>query len=37
MLMLLQADARQLFFLKALLHSLSISTGLQVNYRKPHM
>ena len=36
-LMLLQADARQLFFLKSLLHSFSISTGLQVNYRKSHM
>jgi len=36
-LLLLQADARQLFFLKALLHSFAISTGLHVNYRKSHM
>jgi len=36
-LLLLQADAKQLFFLKALLHSFAISTGLHVNYRKSHM
>jgi retron-type reverse transcriptase len=36
-LMLLQADARQLFFLKALLHSFYTSTGLQINFRKSHM
>jgi len=36
-LLLLQADARQLFFLKALLHSFAISTCLHVNYRKSHM
>lgn len=36
-LLLLQADARQLFFLKALLHSFYTSIGLQVNYRKSHM
>jgi len=36
-LLLLQADARQLFFLKALLHSFAASTGLHVNYRKSHM
>ena len=32
MLLLLQADARQHFFLKALLHSFAISIGLHVNY-----
>jgi hypothetical protein len=36
-LLFLQADARQLLFLKALLHSFATSTGLQVNYRKSHM
>lgn len=36
-LILLQADARQLLFLKAFLHSFAASTGLQVNYRKSHM
>jgi hypothetical protein len=36
-LLLLQADARQLVFLKALLHSFAESTGLQVNYRKSQM
>jgi hypothetical protein len=36
-LLLLQADARQLFFLKALLHSFASSTGLHVNYSKSHM
>lgn len=35
--MFLQADAMQLFFLKALLHSFLASTGLQVNYRKSQM
>ena len=35
--MMLQADARQLIFLKALLHSFSESTGLKVNYSKSHM
>jgi hypothetical protein len=33
-LMILEADARQLFFLKGILHSFSESTGLKVNYRK---
>lgn len=33
----MQADARQLFFLKSLLHSFSKSTGLKVNYHKSHM
>jgi hypothetical protein len=36
-LLLLQADAHQLFFLKALFHSFANSTGLHVNYRKSHM
>jgi hypothetical protein len=36
-LLLLQADARQLVFLKALLHSFAESTGLQVNYTKSHI
>jgi hypothetical protein len=36
-LLLLQADARQLVFLKALLHTFAESTGLQVNYRKSQM
>jgi hypothetical protein len=36
-LLLLQADARQLFFLEALLHSFTDSIGLRVNYRKSHM
>lgn len=36
-LMFLQADARQLVFLKAMLHSFAESTGLQVNYRKSQM
>jgi len=35
--LVLQADASQLFFLKALLHSFEISTGLKVNYRKSQM
>jgi hypothetical protein len=35
--MLLQADARQLVFLKALLHSFVDSTGLRVNYSKSQM
>ena len=35
--MLLQADARQLVFLKALLHNFAESTGLKVNYSKSHM
>jgi hypothetical protein len=33
-LLFLQADARQLFCLKALLHSFALSTGLKVNYHK---
>jgi hypothetical protein len=33
-LLILQADARQLVFLKALLHSFTESTGLHVNYKK---
>jgi hypothetical protein len=33
----MQADARQLFFLKALLSSFSDSTGLKVNYSKSQM
>lgn len=33
-LLVMQADARQLFFLKALLHSFSESAGLKVNYAK---
>lgn len=36
-LLLLQADARQLFFLKALLHSFETSLGLKVNYRKSQL
>jgi hypothetical protein len=36
-LLLLQADARQLVFLKALLHSFAESTGLQVNYTKSYI
>jgi retron-type reverse transcriptase len=36
-LLLLQADARQLVFLKAILHSFANSTGLQVNYNKSQM
>ncbi|XP_066354452.1 uncharacterized protein [Miscanthus floridulus] len=36
-LMFLQADARQLVFLKAMLHSFAESTGLRVNYRKSQM
>jgi hypothetical protein len=35
--MLLQADGRQLVFLKALLHTFAESTGLHVNYRKSQM
>jgi len=35
--MLLQADARQLIFLKAMLLGFWESTGLKVNYRKSHM
>lgn len=33
-LLILEADARQLFFLKGILHSFSLSTGLKVNYSK---
>lgn len=33
-LLIMQADARQLFFLKSLLRSFSDSTGLKVNYSK---
>jgi hypothetical protein len=36
-LLLMQADARQLIFLKALLHSFAESTGLKVNYGKSQM
>jgi hypothetical protein len=36
-LILLQADARQLVFLKALLHTFAESTGLRVNYMKSQM
>jgi len=36
-LLIMQADARQLIFLKALLNSFSESTGLKVNYRKSQM
>lgn len=36
-LMIMQADARQLVFLKALLHSFAESTSLKVNYRKSQM
>jgi hypothetical protein len=36
-LMIMQADARQLFFLKSLLNSFAESTGLRVNYRKSQM
>jgi len=36
-LLIMQADARQLFFLKALLRSFSDSTGLKVNYSKSQM
>lgn len=34
MLLIMQANAKQLFFLKALLRSFSYSTGLKVNYSK---
>jgi hypothetical protein len=33
-LLILQADANQLFFLKALLNSYETSSGLKVNFRK---
>lgn len=33
-LLIMEADARQLFFLKGILHSFSESTGLMVNYSK---
>jgi hypothetical protein len=36
-LLILQADSRQLLFLKALLNSFADSTGLKVNYRKSQM
>jgi hypothetical protein len=36
-LLILQADANQLFFLKALLNSYEIASGLKVNYRKSQM
>lgn len=36
-LLLLQADANQLFFLKALLHSFETSSGLKVNYGKSQL
>ena len=35
--LVLQADANQLFFLKALLNSYETATGLKVNYRKSQM
>ena len=35
--LILQVDASQLFFLKALLHSFETSMGLKVNYRKSQM
>jgi hypothetical protein len=37
MLLIMQADACQLFFLKSLLNSFAESTGLKVNYRKSSM
>ena len=36
-LLIMQAEAQQLFFLKALLNSFADSTGLKVNYRKYQM
>ena len=36
-LLLLQADANQLFFLKALLHSFETASGLKVNYGKSQL
>ena len=36
-LLLLQAGVRQLFFLKALLHSFETSSGLKVSYRKSQL
>jgi fumarate reductase subunit D len=36
-LLILQADANQLFFLKALLNSYETATGLRVNFRKSQM
>ena len=36
-LLIMQADAKQLFFLKSVLNSLADSTGLKVNYRKSQM
>ena len=36
-LLIMQAEARHLFFLKALLNSFADSTGLRVNYRKSQM
>jgi hypothetical protein len=36
-LLIMQADANQLFFLRALLHSFKESSGLKVNYRKSQM
>ena len=36
-LLLLKADAKQLFFLKALLNTFAESTGLKVNYKKSLM
>jgi hypothetical protein len=35
--LVMQADARQLYFLKGLLNSFSNSTGLKVNFSKSHM
>lgn len=36
-LLVMEADTKQLFFLKALLNSFSLSTGLKVNYNKSMM
>lgn len=36
-LIFMQGDARQLFFLKAILNSFAESTGLKVNYEKSMM
>jgi len=36
-LIVLEGDTRQMFFLKSILHSFSVSTGLKVNYNKSMM
>ena len=36
-LILMQADATQLHYLKALLHTFAYATGLKVNYNKPNL